>query len=117
ISRDVFSSPSFLGRRVSLLHGKMNSAEKNRTLSEFSGGEEGNGLRVLVSTSIIEVGVDVPRAAVCVVENAEMFGLSQLHQLRGRLGRTDRGKNGQANATSPATTSAVRAASGTCCHA
>ncbi|CAM9697670.1 unnamed protein product [Scytosiphon promiscuus] len=99
--------------RVSLLHGKMNSAEKNRTLSEFSGGEEGNGLRVLVSTSIIEVGVDVPRAAVCVVENAEMFGLSQLHQLRGRLGRTDRGKHGQANATSPATTSAVRAASGT----
>ncbi|CAN0241805.1 unnamed protein product, partial [Hapterophycus canaliculatus] len=90
-----------LGRRVSLLHGKMTSAEKNRTLSEFSGGQQGQGLRVLVSTSIIEVGVDVPRAGVCVVENAEMFGLSQLHQLRGRLGRTDRGKRG--HATSPAT--------------
>ncbi|CAN0150927.1 unnamed protein product [Ectocarpus sp. 6 AP-2014] len=78
--------------RVTLLHGKMTSAEKNKRLSEFSGGEKGKGLRVLVSTSIIEVGVDVPRAGVCVVENAEMFGLSQLHQLRGRLGRTDRGK-------------------------
>ncbi|CAN0427791.1 unnamed protein product, partial [Scytosiphon promiscuus] len=76
--------------RVSLLHGKMTSAEKNKTLSDFSSSGDGKGLRVLVSTSIIEVGVDVPRAGVCVVENAEMFGLSQLHQIRGRLGRTDR---------------------------
>lgn len=54
--------------------------------------------------------MDVPRAAVCVVENAEMFGLSQLHQIRGRLGRTDRGKQGRA--TSPGTDPAVRAENG-----
>ncbi|CAN0485480.1 unnamed protein product [Laminaria digitata] len=87
----------------------MTSAEKNKTLSDFSSGEDGKGLRVLVSTSIIEarlrVGVDVPRAGVCVVENAEMFGLSQLHQIRGRLGRTDRGK---AAPTSTASTAEVR---------
>ncbi|CAM9422580.1 unnamed protein product [Choristocarpus tenellus] len=75
---------------VSLLHGKMTSEEKNRTLADFSKAPEGEG-RILVATSIIEVGVDVPRAGVCVVENAEMFGLSQLHQLRGRLGRTGGG--------------------------
>lgn len=188
-TRTLDIMPSFSLHRVSLLHGKMTSAEKNRTLSDFSEGKTGKGLRVLVSTSIIEVrgqhpgsgdggiseglvgaeilavlsllehetrgsrnyvralyigtaqgpkpvlkqvqrsvraccaqqplmicisdpyccccccgwhafatstavkvGVDVPRAAVCVVENAEMFGLSQLHQLRGRLGRTDRGR-------------------------
>eukprot|EP00903_Cladosiphon_okamuranus_P021747 g19995.t1 len=87
--------------RVSLLHGKMTSAEKNKTLSDFSAAEKGKGLRVLVSTSIIEVGVDVPRAGVCVVENAEMFGLSQLHQLRGRLGRTNRGKAREASTAAP----------------
>ncbi len=57
------------------------------------------------NTPLRKVGVDVPRAGVCVVENAEMFGLSQLHQLRGRLGRTDRGKTGQA--TPPVTPSAT----------
>eukprot|EP00904_Undaria_pinnatifida_P013740 jgi/Undpi1/9497/HiC_scaffold_27.g11953.m1 len=88
------------GDRVSLLHGKMTSAEKTKTLADFSAVEDGKGLRVLVSTSIIEVGVDVPRAGVCVVENAEMFGLSQLHQIRGRLGRTDRGKTAVSSPTS-----------------
>ncbi|OWQ85063.1 ATP-dependent DNA helicase RecG [Roseateles aquatilis] len=71
------------GRKVGLLHGRMPAAEKAATMAQFSSGE----LDVLVATTVIEVGVDVPNASVMVIEHAERFGLSQLHQLRGRVGR------------------------------
>ena len=69
--------------RVGCVHGRMKPKEKEAVMSAFAGGETD----ILVSTTVIEVGVDVPNAAVMVVENAERFGLSQLHQLRGRVGR------------------------------
>ncbi len=73
----------FHHRRVGLLHGRMKPKEKEAVMRAFSDGE----MDVLVSTVVVEVGVDVPNAAVMVIENAERFGLSQLHQLRGRVGR------------------------------
>jgi ATP-dependent DNA helicase RecG len=73
----------FKGYRVGLLHGRLKPAQKESVMRAFANSE----LDLLVSTTVIEVGVDVPNAAVMVVENAERFGLSQLHQLRGRVGR------------------------------
>jgi ATP-dependent DNA helicase RecG len=71
------------GARVGLVHGRMRTAEKDKVMAEFSAGER----QILVATTVIEVGVDVPAATVMVIEHAERFGLAQLHQLRGRVGR------------------------------
>jgi len=69
--------------KVGLLHGRMSSADKDAAISAFRDGET----HILVSTTVVEVGVDVPNASVMLIEHAERFGLSQLHQLRGRVGR------------------------------
>jgi ATP-dependent DNA helicase RecG len=78
-------APLFPGR-VGLVHGRMKPADKDRAMGGFAGAE----LDVLVATTVIEVGVDVPDATVMVIEHAERFGLAQLHQLRGRIGRGDK---------------------------
>ena len=81
--RDRLAEEVFPGRRVGLVHGQLGSDEKERVMREFLAGE----IDLLVATTVIEVGIDVANASVMVVEHAERFGLSQLHQLRGRVGR------------------------------
>ncbi|MBX6422442.1 ATP-dependent DNA helicase RecG [Thermosulfurimonas sp. F29] len=81
LRKEVFSE-----FRVGLLHGRMSPPEKERVMRAFKRGD----YQILVSTTVIEVGVDVPEATVMIIEHAERFGLSQLHQLRGRVGRSDR---------------------------
>src|SRR5213078_3849166 len=71
------------GGRVGLVHGQMKGVDKDRVMAQFASGEIG----LLVATTVVEVGVDVPAASIMVIENAERFGLAQLHQLRGRIGR------------------------------
>jgi ATP-dependent DNA helicase RecG len=78
LARDVFPEYS-----VALLHGRMKGEEKERVMRDFAAGR----LQIMVATTVVEVGVDVPNATVMVIEHAERFGLSQLHQLRGRVGR------------------------------
>jgi ATP-dependent DNA helicase RecG len=80
---DHLQQEIFPAYRVALLHGRMKQDAKDRVMHAFAGGQ----IHILVSTTVVEVGVDVPNATVMVVEHAERFGLSQLHQLRGRVGR------------------------------
>ena len=71
------------GQKIDLVHGRMKGAEKDAAMARFAAGET----QLLVATTVIEVGVDVPEATIMVIEHAERFGLAQLHQLRGRIGR------------------------------
>jgi ATP-dependent DNA helicase RecG len=83
IAKNLSAMPVFSNVRIGLMHGRMSSEDKASAMAAFSSGE----LDVLVSTTVIEVGVDVPNATVMVVLDADRFGVSQLHQLRGRIGR------------------------------
>ena len=80
------SETDFAGYNIAILHGKMKPKEKENAMKAFSNGD----VKLLVATTVIEVGIDVPNATIMVIENAERFGLSQLHQLRGRIGRGDK---------------------------
>jgi len=80
---EILSTGAFAGRRVALLHGRIPADDRDEIMREFRDGK----IQVLVATTVIEVGIDVPNATVMIIEHPERFGLSQLHQMRGRVGR------------------------------
>jgi ATP-dependent DNA helicase RecG len=83
VAERLARTPSLAGVRMGVLHGRLDPAEKAQTMAAFNSGD----LDLLISTTVIEVGVDVPNATLMVILDADRFGISQLHQLRGRVGR------------------------------
>ena len=100
-----------LGEKVGLVHGRMKGPERDEIMARFKAGE----ISVLVATTVIEVGVDVPEASIMVVEHAERFGLAQLHQLRGRVGTRDRALDLSARVSGAAGRDRQAAAGGVAC--
>lgn len=85
---DELANGEFKGYNLGILHGKMKPKDKEAIMKSFASGK----VSLLVATTVVEVGVDVPNATIMVIENAERFGLSTLHQLRGRVGRGNKKK-------------------------
>jgi len=83
---EILKNGIFKNKKLGLLHGRMKSKEKEEVIEKFKSGE----VQILVSTPVIEVGIDVPEASIIVIESSERYGLASLHQLRGRVGRSEK---------------------------